>query len=117
MTNLFLYLQQKRMVRSSFWQKNLILNIVIGFFLLILLTEVLAAGIFLEQILTKSGNGIPPETLLDKGIIYYFLIVFMLRFFIQDLPTMEVTPLLHLPLRKNRISLFLNYRSLFSFLR
>ena len=115
MTNIFLYLQQKRTFRSSFWQKNLILNIVIGIFLLLMLTEILFIGLFLEQILIKTGNGVSPELILNKSLIYYFLIVFVMRFFIQDLPTMEVSPLLHLPLNKSRISLFLNYRSLLSF--
>ncbi len=111
----FVYLQKKRITRSSFWQKNLAINIIVGFFMLIVLLELLAVGFFLEKILTGAGKGVPPEQLLDKVLIYYFLITFMLRFFIQELPTMEISPLLHLPVRKNRISLFLNYRSLLSF--
>lgn len=111
----FISLQIKRMTRSSFWQKNVALNIVIGFFLFVLLLELLTVGVFLDKILTKAGNGVTPEQLLNKGLIYYFLITFMLRFFVQDLPTMEITPLLHLPVKKYRISLFLNLRSLLSF--
>jgi len=115
MQNNFLYLQRKRMFRSSFWQKNLVLNIVIGIFLLLMLTEILFIGLFLEQILLKSGNNVTPEIALNQWLIYYFLIVFMIRFFIQELPTMEISPLLHLPVDRRRISLFLNYRSLLSF--
>ncbi len=115
MTGSFVYLQIKRITRSSFWQKNLALNIIIGIFLLFMLAELLAVGLFMEQILIETGKGIPPEELLNKSLIYYFLITFMMRFFIQALPTMEISPLLHLPVKKSRISLFLNYRSLFSF--
>ncbi len=111
----FISLQIKRVTRSSFWQKNLLLNIVIGFFLLVILSELLAVGLFLDKILTKTGGGLPPEQLLNKGLFYYFLATFMMRFFVQDLPTMEITPFLHLPVKKNRISLFLNLRSLLSF--
>lgn len=53
--------------------------------------------------------------MLNKGLAYYYLVVFMLRFFMQDLPTMEITPLLTLPVKRSKISLFLNYRSLLSF--
>ncbi len=111
----FVYLQKKRIMRSSFWQKNLAINIIIGIGLFFILLEILAVGLFLEQILIKVGKGISPEQMLNKGLIYYFLVTFMMRFFIQDLPTMEISPLLHLPIKKSRISLYLNYRSLFSF--
>ena len=111
----FVYLQKRRIIRSSFWQKNLAINILVGFFMFIIFLELLAVGFFLEKILTEAGKGSPPVQMLDKALIYYFLVTFMLRFFIQDLPTMEISPLLHLPIRKNKISLFLNYRSLLSF--
>jgi len=115
MTGNFLYLQIKRIRRSSFWQKNLAINIIIGIGLFFILMELLAVGLFMEQILIKTGKGVSPEQLLNKGLIYYFLLTFMMRFFIQDLPTMEISPLLHLPVKKSQISLFLNYRSLLSF--
>lgn len=115
MTGNFLYLQMKRIRRSSFWQKNLAINIIIGIGLFFILLELFAVGILLEHILIKIGKGVPPEQMLNKGLIYYFLITFMIRFFIQDLPTMEISPLLHLPVKKSQMSLFLNYRSLLSF--
>ena len=115
MTGSFVYLQIKRITRSSFWQKNLAINIIISIFLFFMLLEIFAVGLFLEDILAKAAKNVTPEQLLDKGLIYYFLVTFMLRFFFQELPTMEITPLLHLPVKKSKISLFLNYRSLLSF--
>jgi len=115
MTGNLFYLQIKRITRSSFWQKNLAINIIIGIFLFFILLELFAVGLFLEDILAKAAKDVTPEQLLDKMLIYYFLLTFMMRFFIQDLPTMEISPLLHLPIKKSRISLYLNYRSLFSF--
>jgi len=113
--NTFIYLQIKRVTRSSFWQKNLAINIIIGIFLLLMLLELFVVGMFLESILSKAAKSGSPEQILNKVLIYYFLVTFMMRFFIQDLPTMEITPLLHLPVKKSRISQFLNYRSLLSF--
>ncbi len=111
----FIYLQIRRMTRSSFWQKNLALNIVVGIFMLLILLELLAVGVFLEKILEKAAKGTSPVEMLNKGLAYYYLVVFMIRFFVQDLPTMEITPLLVLPVRRRKISLFLNFRSLLSF--
>ncbi len=111
----FIYLQIRRVTRSSFWQKNLALGIITGIFVAIILLELLAVGIFLGDILSKASKGTPPVQMLDKVLIYYFMVVFAIRFFIQDLPTMEITPLLTLPVKRRQISLFLNYRSLLSF--
>lgn len=77
--------------------------------------ELLGIGIFLPSLLEKSGKGIAPEVLLNRVLIYYFLITFMLRFFIQELPTMEITPLLHLPVKKRSINTYLSLRTLLSF--
>lgn len=111
----FTALQIKRIKRSSFWQKSLATNIFLGLLMTVLLLELLGVGIFLKTILEKAAKGISPEALLNQGLIYYFLITFMIRFFVQELPTMEVTPLLHLPIKKNSISSYLSFRSLLSF--
>ncbi len=111
----FIQLQIKRVTRSSFWQKKLAINIIVGFFLFLLLLELLGLGFFLGKILSGAAKGGSPVLLLDKWLIYYFMVTFMMRFFIQNLPTMEITPLLHLPIKKSKISLYLNYRSLLSF--
>ncbi len=114
MDNIFLTLQKKRFTRSSFWQRSVGINIMLGLLLFFLLLEILGLGIYLPFLLEKINKNISPEILLNKGLIYYFLGIFMMRFFIQDLPTMEITPLLTLPVKKKKISLFLNYRSLTS---
>ncbi|MBN2614886.1 MAG: hypothetical protein JXR71_04270 [Bacteroidales bacterium] len=111
----FTSLQIKRITRSSFWQKNIITNIFIGLLMILLLLELLGVGIFLPEILKKAAKDITPEAMLNQGLIYYFLVTFMMRFFIQELPTMEITPMLHLPIRKTRISSYLNLRTLLSF--
>ncbi len=115
MSGSFIYLQKHRIARSVFWQKSLIINIILGLFLLLILVEIMFVGFFLGKILTKAEAGVPTWQVLNSGLIYYFFATFMIRFFVQDLPAMEITPLLHLPVTKSRISLFLNYRSLLSF--
>ena len=115
MTNIFVFLQQKRMFRSNLWQRNLAVNIFLGILITLMLLELLGLGFFLDEILKKSSTKAPPNVLLAQGLAYYYLVVFVMRFFIQELPTLEVAPMLHLPIKKSRISLFLNFRSLLSF--
>ena len=111
----FTSLQFKRIFRSRFWQKSLAVNILISLLMFLLLIELLFVGAYLGQILEKAGKGTAPEVLLNGYIIYYFLVTFIIRFFFQELPTMEVTPFLHLPVKKKNISYYLNFRTLLSF--
>ncbi|MBE0651210.1 MAG: hypothetical protein IH595_10250 [Bacteroidales bacterium] len=115
MTNIFAFLQQKRMFRSTMWQRNLAVNIFLGVFLVLLFLELLGLGFFLDEILKKPGAKYPPDVIVAQGLAYYYMVIFVMRFFIQELPTLEVAPLLHLPIKKSKISLFLNFRSLLSF--
>lgn len=115
MTNIFIFLQQKRMFRSKLWQRNLGVNIFLGILLALLFLELLGIGFYLATILSKSGIKRPPDIAVAQGLIYYYIATFVMRFFIQNLPTLEVAPLLHLPVKKRKISLFLNFRSLLSF--
>lgn len=115
MTNIFIFLQQKRMFRSKLWQRSLGINIFMGFLLGLLLLELLGIGFYLVTIFNKSGVKVAPDIAVAGYLIYYYILTFVMRFFIQELPTLEVAPLLHLPMKKRKISLFLNFRSLLSF--
>ena len=111
----FIYLQKKRITRSKLWQRNQVINIILGVFLFVIFAELLALGYYLSDLLSELKVNYPAETIVNRGLIYYFLVIFILRFLLQELPTLEVAPLLHLPLKKRNVSLYLNVRSLFSF--
>ncbi|MDD1475088.1 DUF5687 family protein, partial [Dolichospermum sp. ST_sed4] len=49
----FLSHQWKEMKRSSIWQKNLALNIVLGFLILLMLIYLLILGLFIDKILKE----------------------------------------------------------------
>ncbi len=111
----FIYLQKKRITRSNLWQRNRVINIILGVFLFVIFAELLALGYYLDDIISQLITKYPVEIVVNRGLIYYFLVTFIFRFLLQELPTLEVAPLLHLPLKKRSISLYLNARSLFSF--
>lgn len=105
----------KKARRSSIWQKNLAFNIFIGFFLFILIMEFLLLGIFLDNILLEIDPDGAPEILVEQGLIYYFLVFFFLRFYMQTLPTFDIGQFLHLPVKRSKIAIFMQFRSLTSF--
>jgi hypothetical protein len=115
MINWFIQHQWKQETRSSIWQKNLALNIVIGFFMLIMLLYIVLLGIFLDRLLEDVVKDANADVTLSKILIYYFLFSFVMRFFMQSLPTMEIVPYLHLRVKRSTISRFMLFKSLTSF--
>ena len=111
----FIQHQWKQETRSSIWQKNVALNIIIGFFMLIMLMYILILGVFLDRILEDVVKGVNADITLSKIIIYYFILSFMMRFFLQSLPAMEIIPYLHLRIKRSTIGWFMIFKSLTSF--
>jgi len=111
----FIQHQWKQEIRSSIWQKNIALNIIVGFFMVIMLLYLLMLGIFLDKVLEDVVKDANADITLSKIIIYYFIATFLMRFFLQSLPAMEIVPYLHLRIKKKTIAWFMIFKSLFSF--
>lgn len=111
----FIQHQWKQEIRSSIWQKNVVLNIIIGFFMVIMLLYLLALGILLDRVLEDVVKDANADITLSKIIIYYFILTFMMRFFLQSLPAMEIIPYLHLRIKRSTIAWFMQFKSLTSF--
>lgn len=110
----FISLLFKKNRRSSIWQKNMAINIIIGFFMAVIIGEFILFGVFLEKILLSINPDGAPEEIIEPIFLYYFVISFALRFFIQNLPTMDMVHFMHLPIKKSNISIFMQLKSLTS---
>ena len=103
----FLSHQYKKARRSSVWQKNKALNILIIFVAFILLAEAIGLSILLAH----SWHEIVPEaevlSSFFKISVFYFLGSFALRFFMQQLPTMEIVHYQLLPIKKSTLIHFI----------
>lgn len=111
----FIIHQWKSARRSSIWQKNLALNIFIGFLMLVLLSYLVLLGALLDKILLEVVRDRDPENVLSGTLIYYFLLTFMMRFFLQSIPAIQAVPYLHLPVKRNTLARFLTLKSITSF--
>ncbi|MHC1706807.1 MAG: DUF5687 family protein [Bacteroidales bacterium] len=109
----FLVLQWKTAIRAPMWQKNLILNLIIGFFLLLTFAYLLMIGIFLDEIFEDFFPEYNPFELFNSILLYYFLIDLLFRFLFQSLPRLNIESYLHLPLAKSRIIHYMEGRSIF----
>jgi len=99
----FLLLQIKNAVRSPMWQKNLALNLVIGFFLLLFALYLLMMGLLIGQIMDQLFPHRDHLVLINSVLLYYFLADFIIRFLLQSLPVMNIESFLHLPVSKGTI--------------
>ena len=109
----FLVFQWKTAVRSPMWQKNLVLNLIIGFFLMLMLFYLVLIGLFFREIILDVKPGSDPFRVFNGLLLYYFVSDFMIRFMMQNLPRMNVESFLHLPLRKSTIVHFMVGRTSF----
>ena len=106
---------------KAFWRsrdagKSLAIQLVIGFFTIYMLVSAIGLGFFLQQLLRKAYPGQDIIKIFYGFILYYFLFDVMIRFLIQDLPTLTIQPYLIQNIQRKQLIRFLNVRSLFTVL-
>jgi hypothetical protein len=108
----FIKLRFRETTRSSIWQKNIAVNIVLALLLLYLMACFLMVGFFLDRALGGMFPGSDPVEVFNRVLLYYFGLELLVRFFMQSTPAMSITPLMHLPVRRSFLMHFLLARSI-----
>lgn len=98
--------QWKEKIRSPFWQKSIILNIVLGILGLYLMLNILAIGFFADKIIHSIYKDSDVVKVFTGLLFYYYAFDLIFRFLFQQLPTLSVQPYLTLPVKKSTL---LNY--------
>ena len=111
----FITLEWHRFFRSSYWQKSLILNILLGLFALYMLASFLIIGFAIYPMLKEKVPGKDPFILVNRFLIYLFLIDLIVRYFLQNLPKLSVKPFFILPIKRSQITNYLLGKSAVSF--
>ena len=99
----FVSQQWKKATRSKMFNKNLVVNIILGLLVFLLFLEFLVGGIYLSDKWHTFFPNDHPVTKFNSYILYYFMMDFVMRFFMQNVPVLAVQPYLHLPIRKSSI--------------
>ena len=102
---------------KSFWRsrnagKSLAIQVFIAFLTLYMISIALFAGISLSTLLQKSFPGKDVINVYCGFLLYYFFFDLMMRFFLQELPTLAVQPYLAQRIRRSQLVNFLNLRSM-----
>ncbi len=111
----FLTLEWKQYFRSSYWQKNLALNILLVFLALYFIVIFLALGFGLLPILKEVYPDQDPFVVVNGFMFFWIIIDLLMRFFLQKLPVMSVKPLLTLPIKRSTVVHFVLGKSALSF--
>lgn len=88
------------------------MRIVMGILIVYLLINVSVVAFFMDKILLKTFPGQDVLQTFNSFILYYFVMDLIMRFQLQELPTLSVRPYLHLPISKNQIVNYLSITSL-----
>ncbi|MEO8794576.1 MAG: DUF5687 family protein [Daejeonella sp.] len=114
MTITLIQQQWKAFWRSKNTSQSIIVQVILGIFVLYILLNLLALSFFMDKILEE----IFPQKEIIKSfsglLLYYFLFDLLLRYQFQELPTLRVKPYLHLPIKRSQIINYLSFISLWS---
>jgi hypothetical protein len=111
----FLNLEWKQYFRSSYWQKNILLNILLLFLALYFVAMFLLMGVAMYPLLKKFFPEQDPFIVFNGFLFYWILGDLFVRFFFQKLPVMSVKPLLTLPIKRKTVVNFVLGKSALSF--
>ncbi|MEJ7644993.1 MAG: DUF5687 family protein [Chryseolinea sp.] len=112
LTSTFLSHLYKGFTRSSSVGKDTAVQIMLGFIVVVLVGYSLALGFALEKIILNTLKQRDAVTFLNGLLLYYLLGGFITRYFLQNLPTIDAQPYLHLPISRSKIANFLICKSL-----
>jgi hypothetical protein len=113
MISIFLTHSYKKFTRSVSFEKELAKAIFMGMLALMIVGYSLALGFALEGIITNQLH--QPDSLgfLNKVLLYYFVAEFVMRYFMQNVPALDIQPYLHLPIKRSSIAHYLLSKSIF----
>ncbi|HET9054732.1 MAG TPA: DUF5687 family protein, partial [Cyclobacteriaceae bacterium] len=102
----------KKFTRSPAFGKDVTTSVFIGIIALMMIGYLLALGLGLDYIITKGLGQADSVRFLNMLLLYYFVVEFVMRYMIQNVPVLDIQPYLHLPLRRSRIMHYLLLKSL-----
>ena len=104
----------KAQLRSPFWERGLVVNILLALLALYLLANFLFAGYFLDSILEKTVPDEHPIAVLSGIFFFTWVGGLLFRFLMQSFPVIDIQPYLLLPIKKNKLFHYLLFRSVFN---
>ncbi len=107
--------QWRSYVRSPFLSQSMVQSFILGFFALYMIVSFFALGYILKDVLEELLPDFDVLSAFSRLTFYYFTFDLIIRFFLQQYPSMGIKPYLTLPVPKKILARSLLAQSLFSF--
>jgi len=111
----FLSLEWKQFTRASYFQKGLAIKILLFFAVIYFSAIAIGGGALLYPALKKFAPDIDPIAMVNNYLIYWILFELMLRYFMQQLPVMNIKPLMINPIKRSSVIHYLLSKTVISF--
>ncbi|NQX86889.1 MAG: hypothetical protein HRT67_13495 [Flavobacteriaceae bacterium] len=111
----FLSLEWKQFRRASYFQKGLAIKILLCLAVIYFGGLAVFVGVGMYFGLKKSFPDIDPIIMVNNYLIYWIVFELMLRYFMQQLPVMNIKPLMIIPVKRNAVIHFLLGKTMLSF--
>ena len=111
----FISLEWKQFRRASYFQKGLAIKILMAFVVLYFggMALLFGGGVFF--IAKKAIPEVDPIETINKFLIFWFLFDLLFRYFMQQLPVMNVKPLMVIPIKRSTVIHYLLGKTSISF--
>ncbi|MDW5289021.1 DUF5687 family protein [Formosa sp. PL04] len=111
----FLSLEWKQFSRAAYFKKGIFIKIILAIVVLYFSVIAVALGAGIYYILEKQMPDSDPLVVVNNFLIYWFLFDIVFRFFMQQLPVINVKPLMLLPVKRSKVIHFLLGKTVLSF--
>lgn len=111
----FIRLEWKQFFRASYFQKGIAIKILLVLAAIYFGGAAIMMGIGLFFIAKKAVPETDPIVTVNNFIVYWFLFEIVIRFFMQQLPVMNVKPLMTIPVKRNTVIHYLLGKTTLSF--
>ncbi|WP_370477450.1 DUF5687 family protein [Tamlana flava] len=111
----FLGLEWKKFTRASYFKKGLAIKILLFFAAIYFGGAAILFGVGMFFIFKKLFPEIDPIIMVNNFLIFWILFDLGIRFFMQQLPVMNIKPLMTIPIKRNTIIHYLLGKTALSF--
>ncbi|OIQ31042.1 MAG: hypothetical protein BM564_02175 [Bacteroidetes bacterium MedPE-SWsnd-G2] len=99
----FISLEWKQFKRASYFQKGIAIKILLFLAFIYFGGAALLLGVGLFFILRKTMPDVDPIITVNNYLVYWMLMDLAIRYFMQQLPVMNIKPLMVIPIKKNSV--------------
>lgn len=102
----------KRLTRSASFGKELTTSVLLGLIAFMAVLYALAFGFALDALVTNGLEQPDSFAFVSRFLVYYLCFEFVTRYFVQNVPVLDVQPYLHLPVKRGVLVHYLLGKSL-----